>query len=377
MTGGFPVLSTPARTRRSFVVGSAGLLVASASLGRGRAAAAGPLNVGFIYVGSRDDFGYNQAHAEGAATLKSLPGIKVLEEERVPETVDVTKTMDSMIELDGATLVFPTSFGYYSPFVLDEAKKYPKIEFRHCGALWTAKDPVNAGSYFGYIDEAQYLSGIVAGHATKSKKLGFVAAKPIPQVLRNINAFTLGAQFVDPAITTHVIFTGDWSLPVKEAEATNSLADAGIDVVTCHVDGPKVVIQTAESRGIHSCGYHVSQAPLAPKGYLTGAEWNWAKVYQNFVADLQAGKPLPNFVRGAFKEGIIKTSAYTAAVPAAARKQADDVKAKLTAGTYVIFKGPLKDNTGKQVIAAGEERRQTDVRLEQMNWLAKGVIGTV
>jgi simple sugar transport system substrate-binding protein len=182
---------------------------------------------------------------------------------------------------------------------------------------------------------------------------------------------------VDPAITTHVIFTGDWSLPVKEAESTNSLADSGIDVVTCHVDGPKVVIQTAESRGIHSCGYHVSQAPLAPKGYLTGADWNWAKVYKNFVADMQSGKPLPNFVRGAFKEGIIKTSPYTASVPETARKRADDVKAKLTAGTFVIFKGPMKDNTGKAVIAAGEERRQTDVRLEQMNWLVKGVVGTV
>jgi basic membrane protein A len=370
-------VSASVLTRRSFVVGSAGLIAASASVGRVRAVAAEPLNVGFIYVGSRDDFGYNQAHAEGAAALKGMPGIKVLEEERVPETVDVTKTMDSMIQLDDATLLFPTSFGYYSPFVLDEAKKNPKIEFRHCGGLWKSTDPVNAGSYFGYIDEAQYLSGIVAGHATKSKKIGFVAAKPIPQVLRNINAFSLGAQSVDPAIVTHVIFTGDWSLPVKEAEATNSLADSGIDVVTCHVDGPKVVIQTAESRGMHSCGYHVSQAPLAPKGYLTGAEWNWAKVYKGFVADMQAGKPLPNFVRGAFKEGIIKTSAYTAAVPEAARKHADDVKAKLTAGTYVIFKGPLKDNTGKQVIAAGEERRQTDVRLEQMNWLVKGVVGTV
>src|SRR4029079_14682746 len=115
------------------------------------------------------------------------------------------------------------------------------------------KHPENTGSYFGYIGMAQYLNGIVAGHMSKSKQLGFIAAKPIPQVLTNINSFTLGARAVDPTITTQVIFTGDWSLPVKEAEATNTLGDAGIDVVTCHVGGPKVVVETPERRGMFTC----------------------------------------------------------------------------------------------------------------------------
>ncbi len=160
------------------------------------------------------------------------------------------------------------------------------MKFLHCGGLWDeGKHPKNVGSYFGYIDECQYLSGIVAAHATKTKKLGFVAAKPIPQVLRNINAFTLGARSVNPKITCTVIFTGDWSMPVKEAEATNSLIDQGVDVITCHVDSPKVVVETAETRGIYVCGYHASQAALAPKGYLTGAEWNWEKVYTDYVKD--------------------------------------------------------------------------------------------
>ena len=130
------------------------------------------------------------------------------------------------------------------------AKAYPSVQFRHCGGLWTDKDPKNAGSYFGYIDEAQYLSGIVAAHTTKTKKFGFVAAKPIPQVLRNINSFTLGAHLVDPTITTKVIFTGDWSLAGSRGGG-HELADATrvIDVITCHVDSPKVVIQTAEGRG--------------------------------------------------------------------------------------------------------------------------------
>src|SRR4029077_9187787 len=161
-------------------------------------------------------------------------------------------------------------------------------------------------SYFGYIWECQYLSGIVAAHHTKSKKLGFVAAKPIPLVLCNINSFTLGARSVDPKITCTVIFTGDWSMPVKEADATNNLIDQGIDVITCNVDSPKVVVETAEKRGINTCGYHTSQAALAPKGYLTGAEWNWEKVYTDYIKMIKEGKKLPNLVRGGLKEGIVK-----------------------------------------------------------------------
>ena len=187
--------------------------------------------VGFIYVGPKDDYGYNQAHAEAAAMLKKMPGVKIVEEEKVPETDDVSKTMESMIQLDGATLLFPTSFGYFDPYMLRMAAKYKNVQFRHCGGLWQKdKHPMNTGSYFGYIGMCQYLNGIAAGHATKTKKIGFIAAKPIPQVLINVNSFALGARSVDPSITTTVIFTGDWSMPVKEAEATNSLADQGIDV---------------------------------------------------------------------------------------------------------------------------------------------------
>ncbi len=336
---------------------------------------ASALTVGFIYVGPKDDYGYNQAHAEGAKTLSAL-GVKIREEEKVPETVDVQKTMESMINLDGAKLLFPTSFGYFDPHIIKMAEKYPDVVFLHCGGLFVeGKTPKNVGSYFGYIDEAQYVSGIVAGLTSKSNKLGFVAAKPIPQVLRNINAFTLGAQSVNPKITTSVIFTGDWSLPVKEAEATNSLVDQGADVVTCHVDSPKVVIETAEKRGIYSSGYHANQSALAPKGYLTGAEWNWAAVYKDYVEKVKAGKPWDHLVRGGFKEGFIKMSPYGAAVSAEAKTKADAAKEALTAGKLVIFKGPLKDSAGKEVIAAGTERGQTDIELEKMNYLVSGVSG--
>ena len=360
-------------SRRRLLQGTAALTVATAV--PLRAAYAKETTIGFIYVGSRDDYGYNQAHAQGAAALKKLPDIKVVEEEKVPETDAVEKTMESMINLDGATLLFPTSFGYYNPHMIKVANKYPKLRFEHCGGLWTDKDPKNAGSYFGYIDEAQYVSGIVAGHSTKSGKLGFVAAKPIPQVLRNINAFAMGAKLANPKASLQVIFTGDWSMPVKEAEATNSLIDQGVDVVTCHVDGPKTVVENAARRGAMVCGYHVNQATLAPKAYLTGAEWNWEALYPRFVKMFTAGETIPNFYRGGLKEGLVKVSPYGAMVSEAARKQADDVKAKLTDGSYVIFKGPLVDNKGKTVIASGINRGQTDPELEKMDYLVEGVIG--
>ncbi len=337
-----------------------------------------PFTVGFIYVGPKGDYGYNQAHSEGAAQVAKMPGIKIREEENVPETVAVQKTMESMIELDGASLIFPTSFGYFDPHILKLAEKYPKVWFLHCGGMYVeGKHPKNVGSYFGYIDEAQYVAGIVAGLTSKTNKLGFIAAKPIPQVLRNINSFTLGARSVNPKATTAVVFTGDWSLPTKEAEAANSLADQGVDVMTMHVDSPKVIVETAEKRGIFVSGYHANQSSLAPKGYLTGAEWNWGKIYTDYVTHVKAGTAFPHLLRGGLKEGFVKMSPYGAAVSEETKKKADAAKDALTAGTLIIYKGPLKDNTGKVVIPDGTSQAQTDVELEKMNYLVEGVVGKI
>jgi simple sugar transport system substrate-binding protein len=339
-------------------------------------AQAKPIVVGVIYVGPKDDFGWNQAQAEAAAQIKKLSGVKVVEEEKVPETADVQKSMLAMIKQDKATMLFPTSFGYFDPHILKVAADNPTIRFAHCGGLWTeGKHPKNVASYFGYIDECQFLNGIVAATVSKSKKIGFVAAKPIPQVLRNINAFALGAKSVDPTITTRVVFTGEWSMPVKEAEATNGLIDQGVDVVTCHVDGPKVVVETAEKRGAFTCGYHANQSKLAPKGYLTGAEWNWLTPYTQFVKAAQEGKPLNNFLRGGLKEGFVKMSAYGAAAPEKGRKAADAVKAQMMKGGYVIFKAGMKDNKGNVVVA--KDSPQTELELEKMNYLIEGVIGAI
>jgi len=333
------------------------------------------VTMGFIYVGPRDDYGYNQAHFQGKSAITKQSWIKAVDQENVPETIEVQKVMEGMINLDGAQVVFPTSFGYFDPHILKVAPKYPDVMFLHCGGLYDAsKHPKNVGSYFGYIDEPVYVSGIVAGHMSKTGKLGYIAAIPIPQVLRNINNFTMAARSVNPKITVQVVFTGGWSNPVKEAEAANSLADQGIDVLTCHVDSPKVVVETAEKRGIYSCGYHADQSKLAPKGFLTGAEWNWSKVYLDYAQMIASGTKIPNLIRGGFKEGIVKSSPYGKAVTAKARAHADKVRAQFMKGDMVVYQGPIKDNTGKTVIPAGKAYGQTDIWLESMNWLVEGGI---
>lgn len=342
------------------------------------------LVVGFIYVGPKDDFGYNQAHAEGAAAMAAnVAGIKLVEEASVPETTAVAETMRSMIEIDGAQVLFPTSFGYFDPYILELATEFPDVQFFHAGGLYQdGVHPENVGSYFGYIDEAQYVAGVVAGYMTKSGKLGFVAAKPIPQVLRNINSFTLGAKSVKPDITTQVIFTGDWALPVKEAEATNSMADQGIDVVTCHVDSPKVVIETAEKRGIFSSGYHADQQPLAPEGYLTGAEWDWSSIYTNLAEQFLAGETLmagdiPHILRGGLSDNFCKLSDYGPAVTDEAKAAADAARDQLLKGELTIYQGELKDNQGNVILSGGEKYEQQNIELEKMDYLIDGVQGSI
>ncbi len=365
--------------RRSFLktsaLGAAGLAVGG-GLWTPRAQAA-TTTVGIVYVGPRDDFGWNQAHAVAAAALKAVPGVKVVEEENVPETVAVQKSMESMINLDGANLVFATSFGYFDPHMLELAKKYPKVEFRHAAGLWSKdKHPGNAGSYFAYLNQGHYINGIAAGLMSKTGKLGFIAAKPIGTVLLNINSFTMGVRKSNPNATVQVIFTGDWSLPVREAEAANALADAGCDVLTCHVDSPKVVIETAERRGVLSCGHNASQAPLAPKGFITGAEYKWETIYKEFAAAIGKGEKLPNFVRGGYDKDYVQNTAYGAGASDAAKKAADAAKADLKANkAYVV--GPIKDNTGKERVAAGVAIDNYDVALERTDYLVEGVVGSI
>lgn len=342
----------------------------------GRTRAAGTLTVGWVYVGPKNDYGFNQAHHEAVEALRSTPGLKVLEEENVPETEAVEQTMRSMINFDGAQLLFLTSFGYFDHMV-KVAPDYPKVQFRHQGLLWKPTDPPNTGSYFGYISEALYGCGVAAAMASRTGKLGFIAAKPIPAVIRSINSFTLGARSVNPAITVQLIVTGGWSVPTKEAEATNSLADNGVDGVACHIDDLKVVLQTADKRGIHSCGLNVDQRALAPRGYLTGALYNWKKPYGEMIADAMAGRAPPHLLRGGFAEGFVEMGPFGAAASEPVRKAVDAAAAALAANRRFVFSGPLRDNAGKVILAAGQHMEVTDPALLSMNYLVEGVNGTL
>ena len=253
------------------------------------------------------------------------------------------------------------------------------MRFSHCGGLWTDKNPKNTGSYFGYIEECQYLNGVVAGHMSKSKKLGFVAAKPIPQVLQNINAFTMGARSVDPKITTTVIFTGEWSMPVKEAEATNSLADQGVDVFTMHVDGPKVVVETAAKRGKMVCGYHASQAKLAPNAYLTGAEWNWLTAYKTVIEaaqSRQAASELPaRRPEGRLRQDVaVRPDGERGGEEERRGREGEDARRQVR--HLRRRRGRPEGQQGRDRDPAGKTIKQTDVELEKMNYLVEGVVGS-
>lgn len=333
------------------------------------------VTVGIVYVGPRDDYGWNQAHAVAAKALAATPGVKVVEEENVPETVAVRKTFEAMVQTDGASLVFGTSFGYFDPFMIEMAKKYPKIEWRHPTSLWSAdKHPMNLGGYFCFLDQAHYVNGIAAGLSTTSNKIGFVAAKPIPIVLRNINAFTMGVRKVNPKAVVQLIITGEWSMPVREAEATNSLIQTGCDVIACHVDSPKVVIGTAEAKGIRTLGHNAAQDKLAPKGFITGAENKWETVYKSFAAAIAKGEKLPNTYFGGYDKDMVSSTPFGAGAGEKARNAATAAIAELKAGKP-IFTGPIKSNTGKLVL--DKTYGLYDPVLDRMDYLIEGVSGSI
>lgn len=365
-------------SRRTFLGGAAFATAAAAAAteaGRDR------LTLGFLYNGPKNDLGYNQSHAEGKQTLRRYPWVNALDEASVPETVAAEESMQNMIHQDSASAVFATSYGFYDPFVLHLARNNPRVQFFHCGGSWMpGKHPENIGIYFGFIDEVEYLSGMVAGLTTRTNKLGFVAAKPIPQVLRNINCFTMGARSVNPKVTTQVVFTGDWVLPVREAEASSSLADQGVDVLTGHTGSPRVIVQVAERRGIFGCGYQFNQSSMAPRGFLTGAEWHWGTVYRQYAEMLRAGKSviggsIPRRLTGTLKDEFCQLSPFGPRVAEPTRQWIAAAKAKIIAGTLAIYGGPIRDNAGKTQIAAGAALHVTDPELDKMDWLVEGVIG--
>ena len=338
------------------------------------ASAAPPITVGFIYTGPKQDFGWNQAHAVAADRIDAVEGVKVIHQENVAETVEVEKVMESMIQLDGAKVIFATSFGFWK-HVLKVAPKHEDVLFVHAGGLWKPGNPVNTIGYRGYMEEPHYLCGIAAARLSKTGKLGFLGSKPLYFIFNNSNGFILGARSVNPNITCNVVITGDWNNPVKEAETTNSLIDQGCDVIIANVDSPKVSVETAERRGVFSCGYHTDLSSLAPNGFLTGAEWNWAKGAE-FVEAWRTGGKYPNLLRGGFKRGMVALSPYGKAVPQAVRDEVDAAKRGFQDDTLMLYKGPLKDNEGNVVLEEGQVISNEDNKFKfAVRFLVEGAIG--
>ncbi len=326
--------------------------------------------VGALHVGAINDAGYNQAHHDGlVAMTQALPNVQLIEAENVPESADAERVMENMIQ-QGATIIFPQSFGYLDP-ALNVAAKHPEVTFMHPAGFKLAD---NFGTYWGNNFEAMYLAGIAAGSATESNKLGFVTAFPIPNILASVNAFQLGARSVNPDVTTTLVLNNAWVDPAKEASAVNALADAGIDVVTGIVDSPVTLVKTAEERGIKSVGFHSDAlAQFAPNGWLTGVAYTWGPLYTRIVESVLDGTWQSEHIRGGIESDFLTLAPYGTSVSEETQAAIEEAKAKIVAGDLQIFAGPLNDNAGTERIAAGAAGGIE--LLDTTDWLVEGVIG--
>jgi basic membrane protein A len=338
-----------------FLVGSAG-------------AAEKEMKVGFIYVGPIGDGGWSYAHDQGRLAVEAMPGVKTTYVESVSEGPDSERVMLNMAR-KGYDLIFATSYGYMDP-MLKVAKQFPNTVFMHCSGFKRAK---NMGTYFGRMYQARYLSGIVAGSMTKSNVLGYVAAFPIPEVIRGINAFTLGAQAVNPKAQVRVVWTKTWYDPATEKEAAKSLLDVGADVITQHQDSP-AALEAAEEKGVYSIGYDSDMSKFAPKGHLTDPIWNWAPLYKKVVKEVQQGTWKSEALWPGLEDGIVGLSPFGTVVPQAVRTKVATAKQAIISGKTKVFAGPIKDQKGSIRIAEGTAA--SDKELLGMTWFVKGVIGT-
>jgi basic membrane lipoprotein Med (substrate-binding protein (PBP1-ABC) superfamily) len=329
------------------------------------------LKVGFLFVGPRDDFGYNQAADQGRQALeKNLSYVETIYQENVPENAEAERVMEQMIR-QGAKIIFPTSYGHLDP-ALKVAEKHPEIIFLHQGGL---KNTENVGTYFGEIWQPVFAGGVAAGKVTKSNKLGFVGAFPIPQLLLNVNAFELGAKSVNPSAITTVVFTQTWCDPAKLTEAANGLIDQGVDVITMHEDCTKPIVEAALKRGVNVVGYHADASSIAGDKWVTGAMWTWGQLYTDMVKQVVDGTWKSSIYRAGLKDNVVELAPFGKAVPADVQKLVTQTRDDIKAGTLYPFTGPIKDQSGTLRIKDGEKPPTPE--LEKTDWLVEGVIGNI
>jgi simple sugar transport system substrate-binding protein len=289
--------------------------------------------------------------------------------ENVPEGADAERVIRKLAA-DGNKLIFTTSFGFMNP-TEKVAKAFPNVVFEHATGFKLAK---NMGVYETRQYEGTYLQGVIAAKMSKTGTIGFVGSFPVPEVIRNINAYTLGAQSVNPAIKTKVVWINSWYDPAKERQAAETLIAQGADVLTQNTDSP-ATLQVAQEKGKYAFGWDSDMVKFAPKAHLTATTNSWGDFYTRTAQAVMAGTWKSGEVRGGLKEGMVKMSPLNAAIPADAAKLFEAKKAALIGGEIKPFQGPLKDQSGAVKVAKGSEMSLAD--LKGMNWYVQGVEGTI
>ena len=335
------------------------------------AAATEPLKIAFAYVGPVGDGGYTFAHDQGRLALEKEFGdkIKTSYVESVPEGADAERVLRDMAA-NGNKLVFGTTFGYMEP-IQKIAPDFPDVKFEHATGYKTA---ANVSTYDSRTYEGAYLAGIIAGSMTKSNVLGVVGSVPIPEVLRNINSFTLGAQSMNPKIKTMVVWVNEWFAPPKETEAATSLINGGADILFQNTDSA-AVLKTAEEKGKRAFGWDSDMTAYGPKAHLGSAIINWTPYYTKTVREMLDGKWSSQQTWWGVKEGAIDIVSLADDVPAEAKARIEEVKKGLKDGTFHIWKGPITGQDGKELLAA--DAVAEDKFLTGINFYVKGVEGKV
>ena len=325
------------------------------------------MKVGFVYVSPVGDAGWSYAHDVARQAIEALPNVEVKYLEAVKEGADSKRVFVNMARKK-YDLIFGTSFGYMDP-MLKTAKKYPNTVFMHCAGYKTS---TNMGNYFGRMYQARYLSGMVAGSMSKSNVLGYVAAFPIPEVIRGINAFTLGAQAVNPKVEVRVVWTKTWYDPAKEKEGAKSLLDVGADVIAQHQDSPGPQ-EAAQERGVYSIGYNTDMSQFAPKAHLVAPIWNWTAFYLDVFNSVKDGTWKAGSTWNGIAEGVVDLSPMSPMVPADVQATVMARRDEIKKGSYVVFSGPVVDQAGTVRLSGATP---ADGDLLGMDWFVKGVIGT-
>jgi basic membrane protein A len=331
-----------------------------------------PLKIAFAYVGPVGDGGWTFAHDNARKALEKEFGDKISTSfvENVPESADAERVIRDMVG-QGNKLVFGTTFGYMEP-MLKVAADTPDVKFEHATGY---KQAANMRTYDSRTYEGAYMAGVIAGKMTKSNTLGVVASIPIPEVIRNINSFTLGAQSSNPKVKTKVVWVNEWFNPPKETEAATSLINGGADILFQNTDSP-AVLKTAQDKGKRAFGWDSDMTAYGPKAHLASAVINWTPYYISATrAALEGNWTGGGHTWSGVKDGAIDLVSIAEDVPAETKAKIDEVKKGLKDGSFAIWKGPLVDNAGKVILKKDEIA--DDKFLSGVNFYVKGVEGKV